>query len=94
MSQRLFRVSYLERSASGSAPRGARAPVVELERVRVRERVHHLDLVDDLVHLALLDALDGDVVHRLLLAALEDLGLAPGADLVEDVVLVLRAARR
>ena len=58
--------------------------------MRVAQRVHHLHLVDDLVHLALLDALDRDVVHRLLLAPLEDLRLPPRADLVKDVILVLR----
>ena len=45
-------------------------------------------LVDDFAHLVLGDALDGHVRDGLLLAALEDLGVLAGADLVEDVVLV------
>lgn len=70
-------------------PQTAHAPVVEFQRVRVRQRVHHLNLVHDLVHLALLDPLDRHIVHGLFLPSLEHLRLTPRADLVEDVVLVL-----
>ena len=46
--------------------------------------MHHLDLVHDFRHLVLGDALDGDVRDRFFLSSLEDLGVLPCPNFVED----------
>ena len=70
-----------------------REPRVELEHVRVVQRVHRLHFGRDLLLVSLLDAPDGDKLDRALEPALVDGGEAAVADLVVEYV-VLHGRRR